>query len=339
MKKVKVLLVVIFCLLLIYFSTVIGIASIPISTANKILLNKLLFIPFSDSFTEGESAIIFSVRLPRIILAFLTGSSLAVCGVSYQAIFKNPMADPYILGVSSGAAFGASLGIIFNINSSYIGLSSVTIISFLSAILTIFLVFNISKINNKVTTGGLLLSGIAFSQTISALMSLLMIFNLKSLQQIYVWTMGSLNGKGWRQILIILPYLVIGLFLIIRSTKEMDIMLLGEETAHSLGVEVEKLKRKVIVASTLITAAVVSVTGVIGFVGLIIPHLSRLLFGPKHSTLYPISFLLGGSFLVVCDTLSRSLTSQEIPVGIITALIGGPFFIYLLIRSRRARNE
>lgn len=324
------------CVVLIYFCTIIGITAIPFGDANRILLHEILHLPVNmEGIAQGNIAIIWNVRLPRVLLGFLTGGALAVCGAAYQGIFKNPMADPFILGVSSGAALGASIGIIMNFSASILGLNGTALLAFIGAFLTIFLVYSISKVGRKVPVASLLLSGIAVGQSLSAFMSLLMIFNVQSMNQIMFWTMGSLNGKGWNQVLIVLPYVIVGLLILFTSLRELDIMLLGEDTATQLGVNTEALKKKVLVSSSIITAAVVSVTGIIGFVGLVVPHVVRMLTGPKHRILVPFSLVFGGTFLIICDTLARTVSSQEIPVGIITAAFGGPFFIYLLRKSKK----
>lgn len=335
-KKVLIPSVILICLAAIYLCTIVGITSIPIGYANRILINRLFHIPVDLSgISEGQVAIIFNLRLPRVVLAFITGGALAVCGASYQGIFKNPMADPFILGVSSGAALGASIGIILHLSGSFLGLSGTALLAFAGAFFTIFLVYSVARVGRRVPVSNLLLSGVAFSQTITAFMSLIMIFNVQSMTQIMFWTMGSLNGKSWLDVITVLPYVVIGLIVLMTTMRELDLMLLGEETATQLGVDVERLKKKVLIASSLVTASVVSVTGIIGFVGLVVPHVVRLLTGPKHRTLMPFSALLGGTFLIICDTLARSFLSQEIPVGIITAAFGGPFFIYLLRKSKK----
>ena len=198
-----------------------------------------------------------------------------------------------------------------------------------------FLVYSISRTGRKVPIASLILSGIAVNQSLSAFMSLIMLFHQQSMDQIMFWTMGSLNGKGWNQIFTILPYVILGVILLMTSARELDIMLLGEDTAVQLGVNVEFVKKKVLIVSSIVTAAVVSATGIIGFVGLLVPHVVRLFTGPKHRVLMPVSLLFGGTFLILCDTAARSMITQEIPVGIITAAFGGPFFLYLLWKSRR----
>lgn len=335
-KKYGIPLAVLGCVLMIYICTIVGITAIPVGDANRILLHEILHLPVNmDGISSGNTAIIWNVRLPRVILGFLTGGALAVCGAAYQGIFKNPMADPYILGVSSGAALGASIGIIFKFGGSLLGLNTTAIFAFIGAFASIFLVYTISRVGRRVPVATLLLSGIAISQTLSAFMSLLMIFNVDSMNQVMFWTMGSLNGKGWNQVIIVLPYVVLGILLMMTSVRELDIMLLGEDTAVQLGVDTEKLKRKILISSSIITAAVVSVTGIIGFVGLVVPHVVRLFTGPKHRKLVPLSLVFGGTFLIICDTLARTLSPMEIPVGIITAAFGGPFFIYLLRKARK----
>lgn len=327
---------ILFCIVLIYICTLIGITDIPFFEANRILLKEIFHITIGNgAFNEGQMAIIWNVRLPRVILCFLCGGALAVCGAAFQGIFKNPMADPYILGVSSGAALGAAIGIVMNFEASFLGMGGKTLLAFIGALGTIFLVYSISRMGRRVPVANLLLSGIAVSQTLSAFMSLIMIFNITSMDQIMFWTMGSFNGKSWNQVFLVLPFVIIGCAFLMTTARELDIMLLGENTAMQLGVDAEKLKRKVLIASSLIVAAVVSVTGIIGFVGLVVPHVVRMITGPKHKILIPFSLVFGGAFLIFCDTLARSLVSQEIPVGIITAAFGGPFFIYLLRRQRK----
>lgn len=335
-KKYALPLSIVGCLVIIYICTITGITSIPFFDANRILMREVFHLPVDMvGISDGNVAIIWNVRLPRVLLGFLTGGALALCGASYQGIFKNPMADPFILGVSSGAALGASIGIVSGFSVSALGLNGTAILAFVGAFLAIFLVYNISRVGRKVPVATLLLSGIAVSQSLTAFMSLLMIFNVQNMNQIMFWTMGSLNGKGWSQVLTVLPYVLVGCLFLLTTVRELDIMLLGEEAATQLGVNTELLKKKVLVASSLITAAVVSVTGIIGFVGLVVPHVVRMLSGPKHRVLMPFSLVFGGTFLIICDTLARTVSAQEIPVGIITAAFGGPFFIYLLRKTKK----
>ncbi len=335
-KKWLLFLSIFLCLALIYLCTIVGTASISFEDVNRILLHEIFGLPADmEGISQGSITIIRDVRLPRVVLGFLAGAALAVCGAGFQGIFKNPMADPFVLGVSSGAALGASIGMVLRFSGSFLGISGTTLLAFIGAFATIGLVYNISRVGKRVPVSTLLLSGIAVSQTLSAAMSIIMILNRQTLDQIMFWTMGSLNGKGWRQILLVLPYAILGGLILFTSSRELDIILTGEDTAIQLGVNVEFLKKKVLFASTLITAAVISVTGIIGFVGLVVPHIVRMLTGPKHRILLPLSLLFGGTFLILCDTAARSLASWEIPVGIITSLCGGPFFLYLLRNMKK----
>lgn len=335
-NRTAVLIAIVACLLIIYLCTIIGNTAIPFGDANRILLKELFHLPVSTGdFAPGNTAIIWNLRLPRVILGFIAGGSLALCGAAYQGIFKNPMADPFIIGVSSGAALGASVGIVLNIGGGFLGLSTTAILAFVGALGTILIVYQISKVGRKVPVASLLLSGIAVGRTLDAFMSLLMIFNVDSMTKIMFWTMGSFNGKGWDQILVVLPYVLIGAAVLMTCARELDLMLLGEDTATQLGVDTEILKRKVLIASSLMTAAVVSVTGIIGFVGLVVPHIVRMLTGPKHRVLFPVSIVMGGTFLIICDTVARSIAAFEIPVGIITGAFGGPFFVYLLRQTKK----
>lgn len=330
-EKLAIVLSVILCIVIIYICTIIGVASISIQDANRILLHELFHMNVDmEGISQGSVAIIWNVRLPRVILGFLAGASLAVCGAGFQGIFRNPMADPFVLGVSSGAALGASIGIVLHFSGGVMGLNGTTLLAFVGAFLSIALVYSISRVGKRVPVATLLLSGIAVNQTLTAVISLVMLFNRQNMDQIMFWTMGSLNGKGWEQTLTVVPYVVIGTVILLASSRELDIMLTGEDAAIQLGVNVEFLKRKVLLASSIITAAIISVTGIIGFVGLVVPHVVRMLTGPKHRKLLPLSLVMGGTFLVICDTAARSIAVSEIPVGIITAVCGGPFFLYLL---------
>ena len=324
------------CLVIIWICTIVGAASVSVGDANRILLNKLFRLNVSlEGISKGNITIIWKIRFPRILLGFLAGAALAVSGAGYQGIFKNPMADPFVLGVSSGAALGAAIGIICHFSFRIGIFNSTTLLAFAGSFAALILVYSISRVGRRVPVATLLLSGVAVNSTLSAVMSFLMMMNKQSMDQIMFWTMGTLNGKGWSQILAVFPWVLVGMILMLFSARELDVMLTGEETATQLGVNIEFVKRKVLFASSLLTASVISVTGIIGFVGLVVPHVVRLFTGPKHHRLLPVSMIFGGAFLVVCDTLARSITTSEIPVGVITSICGGPFFLYLLRKSKK----
>lgn len=280
--------------------------------------------------------IIFEVRLPRIILAVLTGSLLSMAGAVYQAIFQNPMADPYVIGISSGAAFGATIAIIFLPPMMLLGNSIVSSAAFLSAILTSILVYFISKTKRGVDTFSLLLTGVVISTVLSSFISLMMLAHQDEAMKIMTWTMGSFNAKSWNHVITILVPTVVGIFFTIYHGKDLNVLVMGEEEAMTMGLDTKRLKRNMLLICALLTSIAVSVSGIIGFVGLIVPHFIRLIFGSEHKFLLKASLIFGAIFMLLSDTIARSLISGfEVPVGIITSLIGGPLFLILLVRYRR----
>lgn len=280
----------------------------------------------------AHERIILLVRLPRICLGIIVGAALSVAGAVMQGLFKNPMADPYIIGISSGAGFGAALCITFGIVFSY----ATPLMAFFGAIIAVFLVYDISRVVGKVPVNTLLLSGIAVGYFFSACTSFLIIKS-ENIHQIIFWLMGGLGGSIWNHVKTTFPLIFFGILILYFFSREMNVMLLGEESAQHLGIEVEKFKRIIMILASLITAAAVSVSGLIGSVDLMIPHIVRLLFGPDHRILIPSSALVGGIFLVWADTLARTIISPaELPVGVITAFFGAPFFIYLLRTKKRS---
>jgi len=281
--------------------------------------------------------IIFDVRFPRVLMAAITGAGLALVGAVYQGFFRNPMADPFMLGMSSGAAFGASLAIITGLDAVlFFGVGLVSVFAFVGAALTsvvVYMVANSGYRRQKVT---ILLAGIAISFFLSAFVSLFMVFSHGGMQKIVFWTMGGLGGASYKQLIIIFPVVLIAGVGLMFFSRDLNVLSLGDDTARSLGVEVDRMNLPVLALSSLIIAVCVSFTGVIGFVGLIIPHVIRLIAGPDHRTLLPLSALGGAVFMVITDLLARTVaTPAEIPVGAVTALVGSPYFIWLLLRSNK----
>lgn len=342
-NKGKYKLIVILLLILLIFSialfTTIGTAKVSVLDIFKIIGSKIPLINKyidTSNIADSSESIIWNLRLPRVLLGAIIGANLSVAGAAFQGMFKNPMADPYVLGISSGAALGAALAIVFKIDISFFGITSITIFAFIGALLAVFTVYNIARVKNKVPMTTLLLAGVAVGQFLTAIMSFLMILSDKDMVKITYWTLGSLSGKGWEPVLgIAIPSIVV-IIVISFFARDLNILLTGEESAQSLGVDVERTKTYILLLGTFITAISVSVSGIIGFVGLIIPHTVRLLIGPDHRILLPASALLGSIFMIFADTIARTLISPiEIPVGIITALFGGPFFIYLLKSKKK----
>jgi iron complex transport system permease protein len=290
-----------------------------------------VYIPIQEL---SKSDIFWQIRLPRIILSALIGLLLSVSGVILQGILRNPLADPYILGISAGGAVGAAVAIALGLQFYWLGMSSVPLFALLSALLAVYIVYKLSKVAGRSTAETLILAGVALSAFCAAILSLIIIIS-GNLESIYFWLLGSLSAANWSNVLTVMPYALIGSLIAYFLSKELNALLLGEEMAHTLGVEVEKTRVILIATASFMTAAAVSVAGLIGFVGLIVPHWIRLLIGPNHKWLVPVSGLSGMLLMVVADTISRTVLSPtEIPVGIVMALLGAPFFLYLLRKSR-----
>lgn len=288
--------------------------------------------------TDTSRDIVLNIRLPRVILAGLVGASLAVAGATFQGLFRNPLADPYIIGVSSGAALGASIAIVTGLSLGFAGFGAVPIMAFAGGLAAIILVYQLSRTGNVVPVMTLLLAGIAVNAFLSALVSLFVFFAGERMHQVVFWMMGGLGGARWSYIRGMIPYVLVGFLVIYFFARELNALLLGEDTAHYLGIETEKIKKIFLVAASLLVSAAVSTSGIIGFVGLVVPHMVRLIAGPDHHFLLPASALTGAILLIGADMLARTVIAPtELPVGIITALLGAPFFLYLLRKQKKIR--
>lgn len=282
--------------------------------------------------------ILLQIRAPRVLLAAAVGSSLAVAGAVFQGLFRNPMADPYVIGISSGAALGAVFAMLGGYSFAVGGFGAVPLFAFAGGIITIVLVYSMARIGRVVPVMTLLLAGIAVSAFLSALVSLLTYFAGEKLHMVVFWLMGGLGGATWYQVRVMMPYALIGYICVSIFSRDLNALLLGEETAGHLGVDTEKVKKILLTGASLLVAAAVSTSGIIGFVGLVVPHFVRLAAGPDHRFLIPASALLGASLLIATDTLARTIIAPtELPVGIITALIGAPMFVYLLKKRKKLR--
>lgn len=280
--------------------------------------------------------VLFQLRLPRVVLAALVGAALAVAGTVFQALFRNPMADPAIIGVSSGAALGAVAVILLGLGGALGGLG-VPVVAFAGALLTAVVVYRLARVGPVVQVATLLLSGIAVAAVVSAVISLVMTFAGQDIQRIYFWLLGGLGSATWTQIVLVTPLVVGGSAAVMAFAGDLNLAALGEERAGQLGQDVERFKLGMLAAGSLLAAAAVSFAGLIGFVGLMTPHILRLIVGADHRRLLPASMLGGAAFMVLADLAARTVVApQEIPVGAVTAILGGPFFLYLLRRDRRA---
>jgi iron complex transport system permease protein len=287
-----------------------------------------------DVATSAE-VIVFQLRLPRVMLAALVGGALAASGTVFQGLFRNALADPAIIGVSSGAALGAVL-VIVTVGAGWLGAFGVPLAAFCGAMVTALAVYRLARIGPTVHVATLLLAGIAMAAVISSLMSLVMSFSGEEIRNIYAWLLGGLVAQGWRSVAVVVPVVALGLAGATLVSQELNLVALGEERASQLGVEVDRLKRRAIAVGALLAAAAVSVAGVIGFVGLMTPHLLRLVVGADNRRLLPAAVLGGATLLILADLAARTVIApSELPVGVVTALLGGPFFLFLLRREGR----
>ncbi|MDD2192005.1 MAG: iron ABC transporter permease [Bacteroidales bacterium] len=289
------------------------------------------------SFDENSLYIIKHLRLPRVIMCVLSGAGLAVCGAAYQAIFRNPLSDPYTLGISSGAALGAAIAIVLGLDVFFFSIGG---FAFSFALLTVWIIIRISSVGNRLHITTLLLAGISINFLIAAIISIIMVVNQDSMDKIIFWTMGSLSGSKFSDITIVLPFVLIGIIIIRIYARELNALLTGNDTARSLGVNVERTKKIILFFSTLMIGVIVSYCGVIGFVGLIVPHIIRLLVGSDNRRIIPFSIFGGMIFMLVADIISRTaIAPSELPIGSITAVVGAPFFIYLLYNAKKKLNQ
>lgn len=304
-------------------------------TTLRLVAWKLGVIERPDDVARSAEVIVFQLRLPRVLLAGVVGAALAASGTVFQGLFRNALADPAIIGVSSGAALGAVL-VIVTVGAGSLGALAVPLAAFVGATATAFVVYRLARVGPAVHVATLLLAGIAIAAVISSLMSLVMSYSGEEIRDIYAWLLGGLVAEGWRSIAIVAPVVVVGVAGATLVAHELNLVALGEERAAQLGVEVDRLKRRAIAIGALLAAAAVSVAGVIGFVGLMTPHLLRLVIGADHRRLLPASLLGGATLLILADLVARIVIApSELPVGVVTALLGGPFFLFLLRREGR----
>lgn len=321
--------------------TGIGSVSLPIRHIAGIILHH---VPWLDDriipdWTTAAEQIIWKVRLPRVLLAVLVGAALAVAGAGFQGVLRNPLADPFTLGVSSGASVGAAVLIFFGLQYALIGVWTLPLVAFVTGVLTLWFVLALAREGRKIPTHSLILAGVVMQSFLGAVVSFLSTMSKQTINEIIYWTMGSLALRGWSYTAILFPYFLLGLLVLWSQARSLNILALGERQAAHIGVRVDRLKLTVLGVGTLLTAGAVSVSGVIGFVGLVIPHMLRLIVGPDYRLLVPLSAIGGAIFMVWADTIARSLLAPtEIPLGVVTAFVGAPFFAYLLHRNKKLQK-
>ncbi len=341
-KKYTYNLILIICLFvlvcLVGISGTLGSADISFADTFRIIFSKIPLLKDlvnTEDIKASSILIITKIRLPRIVLSILIGMCLSVVGTTLQGLFRNPMADTGVLGISYGAGLGAAIAIVLGMTEYIWGIGLSAVFAFVGALTTIVIVYNIAKTNGRVPVITLLLAGIAISFIASSMTQLIMVLNRDKVEMIVMWTMGSLSAASWKKVIAIGPIIFLSTISIIFFARELNMISIGEDTASSLGINVEKTKKLLLIICSIATAACVSVSGVIGFVGIAVPHIIRLMVGADHRVLLPYSAVGGALFMLVCDTMARTLASPaDIPVGIITSLFGAPFFVYLLVKKK-----
>ncbi len=317
-------------------SVALGAVFIPPGTILRILLNHLGGIHLLQDWPASSEAIILAVRLPHAVLVALTGAALASSGAAYQGLFRNPLADPYLIGVASGAGLGAVFAMSLNWPSTLLGFYLIPVGAFFGAIMTVILVYNLARVNGLVPLTTLILAGVAVGSFASALTSYLMLRTDLQLHRAISFLLGGSPMSGWEPVIAALPYMIVGMGLLSISGHTLNVLQFGEEEARQMGLHVDRAKVFVILVASLTTAVAVAFSGVIGFIGLIVPHIIRILWGPDYRRLIPLSILTGGIALLLADMLARILLApSSLPVGIVTAMAGAPFFLWILRQAKR----
>ncbi|MBO9128289.1 iron ABC transporter permease [Bacillus sp. 165] len=330
----------VFAFAAVVFGISMGSTSIPFFTTVSVLCDQLFHVKVGNPADVAVINIIMSIRFPRVVLAFLVGTSLSLAGAAFQGLLKNPLADPYTLGVSSGGALGAVFVLFFQIQLPLLGAFTLPFISITASIAALFLVLLFVRLADKrMTIESFILTGIIMSSFFGALLSLLIALTGEELRNIISWLLGSVSMRGWDYIKLIFPFTLVSFFVLLLLAKDLNAISFGEESALHLGVNVVRTKSIVLICASILTGAAVAVSGTIGFVGLVIPHVTRMIWGPNHIRLLPLSALTGGAFLVLADLVSRTIIAPaELPIGVITAIIGAPIFALLFIQRNRKRK-
>lgn len=299
-----------------------------------------LEVLWNQAVDETAANIFWKIRLPRVLLAGLVGASLAIAGAAFQGLLKNPLADPYTLGVSSGASVGAVMTIFFNISIPVVGLYALPTFSMVGAIITMVVVMSFARIvDRSLKMETLILTGVIFSSFLGSLISLMIALSGEELRQVIGWLLGSVSMRGWPYVQMIIPFVIVGSLMIWTQRRELNVLLYGEERAKHLGVNVKRSKYLILAGGSILTGAAVAVSGTIGFVGLVVPHMTRMIWGSDHRHLLPLSFLNGATLLIICDLVARTIIlPRELPIGVITAFIGAPVFSYIFYKQRRGKG-
>lgn len=336
LRKRPYLINTLFLLISFIFSVALGAVFVPPETVLRILATQLPWIEIIPNCPQSFAAIILALRLPHTLLVALTGAALASSGAAYQGLFRNPLADPYLIGVAAGAGLGAVIAMSLNWPTNLFGFYLIPVGAFIGAIMTVLLVYNLARVNGMVPLTTLILAGVAVGAFASALTSALMLRSDLQIHRAISFLLGGSPMTGWDPVLAALPYMLVGMGLLSFSGHILNVLQFGEEEAKQMGLAVSRAKIFVILTASLTTAVAVAFSGVIGFVGLIIPHIIRLMWGPDYRRLIPLSMIAGATLLLLADMLARILLAPStLPVGIVTAIAGAPFFLWILRRAKR----
>ena len=317
----------------------VGAVGIAPATVVKILASKLPGVDIAQEWPSTFDTILWQLRLPRVVLAGIVGAALAASGATYQGLFRNPLADPYLIGVASGAGLGATIVLVTGVPLSFYGVSLLPVAAFAGAIVAVSVAYGVARSSEGLPLTTLILAGVAIASFAGAVSALIMIRSDPDLRPVLSWLLGGFISAQWKHSLLILPYLVPSMLVVIVYGRVLNVLQLDEEHAQQLGVNVERTKLMLIAAASLSTAAAVSFSGLIGFVGLIAPHAVRLVWGVDYRSLLPMAAIVGAGFLILADLVARTAVSPtELPVGVITAFCGAPFFLYLLRQRRGPRG-
>lgn len=335
--KIKIILYSLICIFVLLLGVALGSINVPLEHIAEIISNKLFSVELSEKVSNVSISIVWNLRIPRALLAFLVGGALAVSGTVMQSVLKNPLASSYTLGVSSGASLGAALVIVTGLNIPFLGMFTLPAIGLVFGLLTVFLSVKFaSKMDRNLENNTIILVGMVFSLFVNAILTLVTAMAEEHVEQLTFWQMGSFALKDWSSVIVLFPIVLVGVIIIRYYSNEMDIMTFGEEQAFTMGVDVYKIKWILLGLAAALTGCAISFVGVIGFIDLIAPHVVRRIFGSSHKIVIPMSMMFGGSFMVICDLIARTIVSpSELPVGAITALVGAPFFAYVYFSKRK----
>lgn len=326
------------CLLLsMMIAVAMGAVSLPLGGITRELVDRLPFVHVSSGLSDREVAILWELRMPRVVLGALVGASLSMSGAAYQGVFRNALADPYLLGAAAGAGLGATLVFAYVTDAASWPIDPLPLAAFVGALASVLLTYALGRSGGRERSATtLILAGVAMASFLTAVQTYFQQRESDTLQQVYAWILGRLSTSGWREVGLILPYVVVSGVGILMHRRLLDVLSVGDEEADSLGIKASRVRLIVVVAATLATAAAVAVSGLIGFVGIIVPHTIRLLFGSSYRSVLPLSILFGASFLILADLFARTVSAPaELPIGVVTAFFGAPFFIVVLRSSRR----